>query len=392
MQTLQDTCDLTPTAAGAAGSTNPTGPLAACVVGSSSYQEAVGVVNAMEMASAAAANAIPATLLTCGQTPTSFSPIRRFLISFLDMVAFIRQQYNNGNLSVATCEGFVDAPGAQPGTCQCILAQLCVRFLNVAFPSTPPLPPSTALAYLLMAVLNHAPEPTSTDVLEPSAGAPELINNVLLMANVMQTPIDWGVLTNGACGFDATDVCTLLTYATPGLLQSSMASFSLCGTSGVPFTLASMTSIPDRFIDGTRGCAIGCGEWLSEFQKDADNCQDYVQSLFNYSSPPKVASNICQANGIFFGGSPGAAQSTCEKMFSTSLSTLMDTALACCKSSRSAARQKGLRWFLLGLGIVCAIVLIVGVAGLFNKLSVLSKKNAINTVYAAKAAAGASHS
>lgn len=359
----------------------PTGPLAACVVGSTSYQEGVELVTAIELAG----KTVPlvTSAATCGSvTQVLFNQIRRFLISFLDMVAFVRQQYNEGNLSASTCEGFTQTLGVQPSTCQCVLAQLCARFLTATFPSPTPLPPSTALAYLLTAVLKPPGDGTA------STGSPELINNVLLMANVMQTPIDWAVLTSPPCNFDSAAVCTMLTYAAPGLLQSALAEFSLCGTTGVPFTLASVTSIPNRFIDSNAGCAIACGEWLSEFQKDADNCTDYVESLFNFDSPTQVANNICQSNGIFLGpGASKADQSACSAMFSTSLSTLQGTAIGCCKSSRSAARQKGLRWFLLGLGIACAIILIVGVAGLFKKLSVLSKKNTLNTVYAAKAAA-----
>jgi hypothetical protein len=311
------------------------------------------------------------------------------------MVAFIRQQYNDGALSANVCQGFIEAKGVQPGTCQCVLAQLCVRFLSIAFPgvldgSPPPGGRPQALAYLLMSVLRSDEDSPPSTVIPRSnevmaQGSPELLNNVFLLANVLQSPISWSTLQT--CGFTTQDVCTILVYSSPGLIQSTMDDFTLCGTSGVPFGLSTITSIPDRFISSSsrNTCGVACGEWLSEFQKDADDCKDFVQSLFNFTSSEDVAQTVCQNNGIFFGQSSSDQRSPCIAAVKTSLDTMTTTATNCCTSSKAASRQKGLRWFLLGLGVVCAVLLVVGAAGLFAKLGVMSKKQAINTVYNAKA-------
>lgn len=376
--------------------TAPTGPLAACFSGSSAYQDAKALVEGL-------AKTYPPPLPTfqtktsCMSSPYPLSQIRRFLISFLDMVAFIRQQYNSGNLSSSTCEGFIQAQGVQPSTCQCVLGQLCVRFLQGAYPFNP-FDIGKALAYLLADVLHSTDAAIPTELVSSSQasdeGAPELLNHVLLLANVLQTPISWSTLQT--CKLTTSDYCAILLYGSPGLLQASLADFSLCGTSGVPFSLSTITSIPERFISASSSgaCGVACGEWLSEFQKDADNCQDYVSSLFNFDSPSKVASSICDGGGIFdtvgfdpVTKKPYDYRSVCRNAFEDRLNLLTSTAQACCTSSRSASRQKGLRWFLLGLGIVCAILLLVGTAGLFKKLSVLSKKATISTVYSAKASA-----
>lgn len=386
------TCNLDPPPLPAM--TAPTGPLAACFSGSTAFQEAKALVEGLAKAYPSPLrnpNPSSQTTTSCMSSSYPLSQIRRFLIAFLDMVAFIRQQYNSGNLSASTCEGFIQAQGVRPSTCQCVIGQLCVSFLMGAYPassSPKAFDIGKALAYLLYDVIHAVESPVVKSLSEASGpGAPELLNHVMLMANVLQTPISWSALQE--CNLSPGDYCTILLYGSPGLLQSSLEDFSLCGTSGVPFSLSTITSIPERYIStsSSGACGVSCGEWLSEFQKDADNCQDYVSSLFNFDSPTKVANDICSGGGIFdtvgTNPQPYDYRSVCGKAFEDRLTLLTTTAQSCCTSSGAASRQKGLRWFLLGLGIVCAILLLVGAAGLFKKLSVLSKKATISTVYSA---------
>ena len=344
-----------------------------CFAGRPSYAEAVGIIENIAK--------VPQSDVIEGSVP--FSQIRRFLIAFLDMIAYIRQEYNEGNLSAEMCQGFIQAQGVQPSTCQCAVAQLCVKFLFSVFPTRNPDGVSAALGDLLMAVLT-----TNEDVGDMTAGnngAPELIDNVLLMSNVVQQPIqvEWDQSVPGH--LTPSQACTILTYASPGLLQSSLNDFSLCGSTGVAFSLDTLTSIPNKFITNP-SCGVTCGEWLSQFQKSSDTCKDYVQSQFNFTSAEEVVTKVCQPGGNFF--CEGSTSNTkCKDLFLEPLNTLQSQAAACCKSSRVASRQKGLRWFLLGLGIVCAVILLFGIGALFKKLNVTSKKHALTNVYQATAEA-----